>query len=55
MAKSVEEQRKIAQAKAARLEDPDFSPEYEKQLEKLSDEFVAWLDKEDKKNAKSGK
>lgn len=52
MAKSIEEQRKAAQAQAARLEDRDYTPEEEKRLEKIADFLIGEMDK---KNAKSGK
>ena len=56
--KSIEEQRKIAQARAERLEEREYSPEEEKMLKKMSDEFYDEYLKSEiekaKKDAKKG-
>lgn len=38
--KSIQEQRKIAQARAERLEEREYSPEEEKQIQKMANEWV---------------
>ena len=52
--KSIEEQRLIAQARAEKLEDRDFSPDDEKRIQKMSDEFFDKYLKKAIQDAKKG-